>query len=322
MKSSTSAASDFFLAFVLFVIMALTGYIVLSMGLERTGAIHSSGKGKPIENQVPQESHQGKPSDSPPPGQNDSQAEAAASTPNEGLSKQDSAGKTSDNKDVTHSIQDIVSTVDQGQWQVAEAMLLEYLKLHPNDEQALVEMAMIQLIDKRDSLAAKPYLEKVALGNPNNESVINELLTIYEETNTYQEGLAFLKSIPNEKRNSGIVDYGIGSALVGHGDSEGAVEYLYRALDQGGVERATVQETLADAFLDAGRVDEAIQGYIELLDQGGSTERQRALNVKVVTAYLDRGDQDLAVETVREWLREHPQDEFMNDLFKDISSLE
>ena len=96
------------------------------------------------------------------------------------------------------SIQAIISLVDGGNWQEAERKLRDYIKANPKDEGALVEMAMIQLIDKKDPAAAKPFLEKAVASNLNNSSILSELLAVYEETNTVEDGILFLKSLKDK----------------------------------------------------------------------------------------------------------------------------
>lgn len=220
--------------------------------------------------------------------------------------------------EMADSIQDMISLVDSGDWQTAEKKLLQYIQRHPNDESALVELAMIQLIDKKDAAAAKPYLERVVEGNLDNSSVLGELLAIYQETNTVDEGLKFLKGLKDKDTGSGVLDYGIGSSLLSNGRSEEAIDYLHKALDGSQVDLIIVKEDLADAYMESGRSDEAIHLFNELEEQIGSQDKRRTLIIKKASAMMDKGDEESAYQVLQEWLKDNPDDEFVQDVFREL----
>ena len=64
--------------------------------------------------------------------------------------KRSEQGDSAEQANADEKLAQIVSLVDGGQWQQAELALQELLTQNPRHEMALVEMAMLQLIDKRD----------------------------------------------------------------------------------------------------------------------------------------------------------------------------
>ena len=281
MKFSRSPLLDFFASLGLFLLMVIVGYSVLSVEIEGAGDGFKGTIKRPVIGQfsrpmLPAQTYKEC-------GQRLDRASSSNKTQHRPRPKSKEGTPTEQVK----SMQAIVSLVDTGDWKAAESELLKYLKAHPKDEGALVELAMIQLIDKKDSKAAMPYLERAAAVNPQNESILNELLVLYQETDSLGAGLKFLKSLPKEDL-SGVLDYSIGSTLNASGKSEEAIEYLYRSLDGDRVDQVLAKEELADAFLDTGRVDEALHMFGELMEQVGSQDKRRTLTVKSATALVDR----------------------------------
>lgn len=99
---------------------------------------------------------------------------------------------------VDQSLAKAIDLVDNGNAEEAAAILKEVLKLDPHNEQALVEMGMIQLIDFRKPDQALPYLEKALESNPDNRIVVAELAGLYDELGKTQDGLDFFTKVAKE----------------------------------------------------------------------------------------------------------------------------
>ena len=89
---------------------------------------------------------------------------------------------------------------------------------------------MLNLLDKKSPALAKTYFEKSFFLDPNDTGVMNELLQLYEESGTIKEGLSFLKSIPEDKKTTPAVDYGIATALSSNGRVEEAISFYQKAM--------------------------------------------------------------------------------------------
>ncbi len=218
--------------------------------------------------------------------------------------------------------EDIVNLVDTGNWQLAEQKLLEVLAQNPNLESALIELAMIQILDKKDALAAKPYLERAVQLNPNNDSVIEELIAIYQDSHQVEAGLTFFKELAfSDLRENGAIDYGIASSLQNLGHSSEAIEYYHRASEQPGVDPEKLQHEMVDAYIDAGEPHEAIALLEELSTHDDmSYENQREIRIKLASVYLSQGDQEEALVIMGDWVQEHPRDDFAAQIYAELSS--
>lgn len=62
-------------------------------------------------------------------------------------------------KPPTTELQRAMELVDQGHWEQAEPILLAELERDPKNEGVLLELAMIQILDKHEPQSAQPYLE-------------------------------------------------------------------------------------------------------------------------------------------------------------------
>ncbi len=217
-------------------------------------------------------------------------------------------------------LQRAMQMIDGGQWREAEAMLLELLQKDPLDEGALIEMAMLLLIDKRDSRAAQPYLERALEVNPDNEAAVQELLGVYEETRNWEQGLSFLRSLQAEGRKSGYVDYGVGSALVSMGRSAEAVAPLQKAIYEYGYKEYTAKEGLAEALVDAGRIDEGMREYQSIIDGPYKPNQVKIAKIRFGSALIEKQQFAEARRVLQPLQDSDPKDEWVASLLRDIDS--
>ncbi len=229
------------------------------------------------------------------------------------------AAANSASKDGT-DLQRAMQLIDAGQWREAESILLDILAKDPRDEGALVEMAMLLLIDKHDSRAAQPYLERALEVNPDNEAAVQELLGVYEETRNWEQGLAFLRSMQDDPRKSGYVDYGIGSALVSMGRPAEAVGPLQKAVYEYGYKEYTARQGLAEALVDAGRVDEGIREYQQIIDGPYKPNQVRVAKIRIASALIEKQQFAEARRILQPLQDSDPKDEWVAALLRDIDN--
>ena len=218
------------------------------------------------------------------------------------------------------SFSQLKSMIDRGDWLDAEAILLKKLEKDPLNLEFLLELAMIQIIDKKEPEAAKPYLKTALSVNPENESIVSELVTLYEEGDNLAEGVDFFKGLVSGGEVSGPLSFGIGTSLLSMGRSEEAIEYLERASDLGGVQMSLVLDDLTDAYLDAGRIAEAADLFADLIQEGASHDEMKSFTMRLAHAHIEQGDQDQAEKILSDWLKRNPDDDFARKVLKDVQN--
>lgn len=225
--------------------------------------------------------------------------------------------KGDDSTQANEAMKQAAMLVDSGQWQKAEGVLTELLAREPKNEIALVEMALLQLIEKKDPGAARGYLERAVAVDPNNTSTINELLSVYSETGQLDDGLSFLKSLPQDKAN-GTVDYAIANALQMSGRVEESVSYYEKALESSFQRDHLAKEELADAYVELGRFDEAIGMLEALVAQNAEPRKAKGLKIRLAHAHMEKGQPDEAMRVLGELKEQNPEDPLISQLLSDI----
>jgi tetratricopeptide (TPR) repeat protein len=216
-------------------------------------------------------------------------------------------------------VQKAMALIDQGQWQEAESLLQEILRQDPKNEAALIELGMIQLLDRRDSLTAKPYLEQAFQVNPRNEVVMQELLGIYEETKTWEAGLNFFRSLPPEARQSGFADFSVGAALMALERPQEAVEAFQRAVYDVGYQAYSARESLAEALTASGRTEEAIREYEAVIMGPYMPQQIHTARVKIASLLIDRQQYAEARRILIQLQDSQPADEWVAYLLRQIN---
>jgi len=216
----------------------------------------------------------------------------------------------------------ITNLIDEGLWPEAEQLLIELLTKNPKNERALLEMAMIQLIEHKNPFIARDYLERALLINPDNETAVNELLVVYQETNNLEGGLNFLRSLADSQleRESGAVESGIGYALLQSGRAEESIEYFQQALTLSGSEDSFGKEQLASAFIEAGRLDEGVDLLRSVIANETDNLRLKNLQIKLAAAYINSQDREEALRILYDAQNIHPEDELISQIIRDLTT--
>lgn len=212
-----------------------------------------------------------------------------------------------------------INEVDSGNWRKAEEILKDLLKDDPTNEMALVEMANIYLLDRRDMTGALPYIKRALESNNNNEDMLNELINVYSETGNVDEGLDYLVSLSQKTKgaDSAVLDQGIATTLVSVKRPEEAVEYFKSALAKGAKdEDGQLMGQMGDAYVDAGREDMAVEAYRNAIAQAEKNRTREydqygisELKVRLGQTYVRMGNREAALELSRELQKEDPYSE-------------
>lgn len=252
-------------------------------------------------------------------------------------SKKPSSTQTAAKHDAEELLNAAIQLVDRGEWQEAEKKLLEIVKQDPKNEGALVELAMINLLDKKDPMQALPYMEGALRANADNESMVTELLSIYSNQGRSQEAIDFLKELGKENPESPALDYGLAQAMMQAGKPEQAVDYLQRSIEQkSGRERDHLVEQLGDTYAELGQTDQALEAWREVLERKKAhmesfpehkeymQEQFDHIRLKYVSGLLDSDNLQEADEILKQLEQNAPKDEWvisMRRAWKDKSNL-
>jgi tetratricopeptide (TPR) repeat protein len=201
-------------------------------------------------------------------------------------------------------IQKAINLVDAGNVSDTQALLDGVLKRDPKNEQALVEMAMIQLLDLKQTDQAVVYLQRALDVNPGNPVVMSELVSLYEEQGRVEEGLAYMQEVQARNPESLDLAHGVGQKLTHAGKDQEAIEYYERAT--GSPEYSVrAYRDLADAYSKTGDKEHAVDAYgkaiasqeQEIQEKAGrglpvqfAQERLAYTKLEMACALLDKGD--------------------------------
>ncbi|MBC7531818.1 MAG: tetratricopeptide repeat protein [Oligoflexus sp.] len=177
-------------------------------------------------------------------------------------------------------LQSAIELVDQGHWDQAEPILLAELERNPRNEGVLIELAMIQILDKHEPQLAQPYLESAIRVNPQNDAAVEELLGVYEESQNWEQALRYFESIPDGEGRA-IVNYGKGTALLSGGRNNEAVEVLRKSVYDDDYKAFSARESLATAYESTGRWEEASREYEQIISGPYKPEQIRLAKIRL-----------------------------------------
>lgn len=226
--------------------------------------------------------------------------------------------------------------LDQGNFAEASQLLEGVLKRDPSNERALLEMAMMQLLDLKQPEQAVKYLQRAYEVNPANPMVMNELASLFEEQGRLDEGIQFFSEQAQKKGQSSSARdaaYGAGQMLMIAGRDQEALPFLQKAVDGGqGNTRALVD--LAETYSRLGDHEKSIDAYQKSINaqQAEITQQQSKgipmqygaerigyTKMQLVREYLKAGQKDEAQALMEEVKQLLPGDDSVTALQKQIA---
>ncbi len=211
-------------------------------------------------------------------------------------------------------VEKAISLIDSGNTAGAIALLEEILKKNPKNEQALVEIAMVHLLDLKQPELATGYLQRVVEINPQNQIVLSELVSLYEEQGKLDQGLSFMTDIYAKNPDSPDLSYGIGQMLSLQGRDSDSIGYFEKAT-QSPSNQVRAYRDLGEAYARSGDSDRAIESYDkaiafeekEISDKGGrglptqfAEERMNYTKMDKARALIGKGELDQAQQLIDE----------------------
>jgi FimV-like protein len=193
-----------------------------------------------------------------------------------------------------------IALIDNGQVNEAVAALEAIVKKDPKNEQALVELAMIHLLDMKDPEQAIGYLQKAVVVAPGNQVVMSELVSLYDEQQRLEDGVAFLQDVEKQNPGSPDVAYGLGQMLSLAGRDAESIPYLERAAQQGDPIRA--YRDLAEAYSRTGDSERAVDSYdksLQSMEKELDSKRAQGLPAAYVEERIHYTKLDKARELIR-----------------------
>ena len=250
-------------------------------------------------------------------------------SPGEG---QDAALNDRDENDIYKALE----ALDQGNLAEASQLLDGVLQRDPNNERALVEMAMMQLLDLKQPEQAAKYLQRAFDVNPSNPMVMNELVSLFEEQGKVDEGVQFFADQMNRRAQTPAardVAYGAGQMMMVAGRDHEALGFLQKAVE-GGAGNVRAYVDLAETYSRLGDHEKSIESYQksitaqqkEMADQQArgfpmqyGAERIGFTKMQLVREYLKAGQKEKAQSLMEEVKQLLPGDDSVTALQKQVT---
>ncbi|MBP9708643.1 MAG: tetratricopeptide repeat protein [Oligoflexales bacterium] len=132
--------------------------------------------------------------------------------------------------------------IDRAEPQTAQVLLEKVLELDPNNDQALFELGMLYLIDYRNKEKARLYLEATVAVNSGNQHGMSELVNLYFETDSIDEGIRNFRELADKHPETSHYPLAAGQLLMDADRYAEALPFLKEAVEKG----TQPEQSLAD----------------------------------------------------------------------------
>ncbi|MFK7873821.1 MAG: tetratricopeptide repeat protein [Oligoflexales bacterium] len=219
---------------------------------------------------------------------------------------------TSPTRDI--QLQTIRREVDKGNSDHAIELLKRFLEDDPSHEVALMELAMIQLIDQQSPRMAQETFESILHINPNHQMALIELLGLYEDNDLIDEGCQFLKEIYERTPHASKIALALGQFYAQENNQDEALIWLERAALQD-EEKPTALSMLADIWLEMGYFQKSWDIFERLIDYYHSSKEESFHEQAIATRigqlemliHLNRFEE--AKDNLSAWIQNSPPEE-------------
>lgn len=161
---------------------------------------------------------------------------------------------------VSGTVRDAQQLIEHGEPGAAVAILEEILKENPNDTQALMELAMIQILDLKNTERARQLLEQLIRTEPTHRAALNELINIYADPLRVDQGLQFLKSQFEFAVDPSELHYAYGRLLSQSGRADEALSHFDQAKGLKDIQDQVYVDA-AQAAIQTGNYEKAFESY-------------------------------------------------------------
>jgi tetratricopeptide (TPR) repeat protein len=198
--------------------------------------------------------------------------------------------------------------IDSGKIAEGAKVLEEILAKDPRNDAALVELAMVQLLDFKQPDQALALMQRALEITPGNPVVISTVVSLFEEQGRSEEGLAYLKELNEKTPGHADLTYGMGQLLAISGKAQEAIPYMEKAA-QSSVYQARAYRDLAEVYANSGSPEKSLEYYDKAIEsqqrdlmaqaQGGSPPPHAEQNLGYMKAdkarlLMQKGDLDQA----------------------------
>lgn len=214
------------------------------------------------------------------------------------------AGATTDKPlkvDIAENMKAAIELVDSGRAGSAVDLLEEVLKVDPANEEALVELGMIQLIDFNSPADALGFFKKALVANPSNRIVASELVNIYVELDDFQGGVQTMDEILSADPKNVNARVAKAQLLNGQGKSDAAISE-FEALTKNPEAPSSVWMDLGNMQAQNGNPKKAIETFSKAADlatqkimENDNPDMKRALVEQRNMALLQEANQYIAL---------------------------
>ncbi len=214
------------------------------------------------------------------------------------------SGEASLNQVDEGDIHKAIEALDQGQVSEATQLLEGVIKRDPRNERALVEMAMMQLLDLKQPEQALTYLQMAFEVNPANPMVMNELVSLFEEQSKLPEGIEYFTRIAQKSSGNPAqadIAYGAGQMLIIAGKDQEAIPYLQKAVE-GGSTSPRAWSDLAEAYSRLGDPEKSVDAYTKAIT-AQSAEMQQQIEKGIPAQYGVQRINYTKMQLAREYLK-------------------
>lgn len=181
--------------------------------------------------------------------QSPANSSSSSATLTQNTAKAPSKMSDGDAKDLIHQA---ILMVNQNQAREAKNLLEKVLQDQPDNEEALVQLALVHIIDLKEEKLGQTYLERALKVNPENKAALSELVEIYA-TRKDPAGVNYLQSLYDKNPDNNNLAMGIGQILI-QDQPTAAIPYLQKAGEPALID-------LAEAYSLTGNHSKAIEAY-------------------------------------------------------------
>ena len=138
--------------------------------------------------------------------------EAMRSTPQDQYSHLRTSLRTELPLKSAQELRNLRESVTRGQWQSALPKLKILAERHPDSPDVLIEIGLINLMEKSQPLLALDYLKRAVRSAPGDMELLEVVIQLFTQLRIEQSGLKFLQEL--SKDNSGLVHIKLGIAEI------------------------------------------------------------------------------------------------------------